>query len=105
MNKYGIYVRSACVSRGAGGVGQACLLPGIYGVQRREITCAVQGTTCSLPQGIYLYYGNFPQSKTAANSKHCLTSVGEIRGVHGLDFGFFGPGLRLRPAGYGLRFY
>ena len=26
------------------------------------------------------------------------------RGMHGLDFGFFGPGLRLRPAGSGLRF-
>jgi len=26
------------------------------------------------------------------------------RGVHGMDFGFFGPGLRLRPAGAGFRF-
>jgi len=32
----------------------------------------------------------------------CFTA--EIRGMHGLDFGFFGSGFRLRPTGSGVWF-
>jgi len=33
----------------------------------------------------------------------CLREL-QTRGVHGLDFGFFGSGLRLRPTGSGVWF-
>ena len=50
-----------------------------------------------------LYFRKNKQNETTNTLTHF--SLFDIRGVHGLDFGFFRPGLRLRLAESGFRFF